>query len=145
MWYLSKMSLSLDEVEKLVSKFHDGYLRCNLCSLLGPRRVMDFQFLQIFLTAKSGMRNFDSFACLSWNWKSHLLHIFFFIFCVLCYDLWWTFCFVFIMLYWNYMLICLHLQQGYRFLKDTIYQFIFVYKKIRIEVNCALIFLYWKF
>lgn len=57
------------------SRFHGGGLSCNLNSLMEPRKVIDFSFLQLLLVLRIRITIFKLFTSQSWSW-SHLMYWF---------------------------------------------------------------------
>ena len=105
-----------------------------LGSLLRPIRVMDFQFLQIFLTARSGRRNFESFACLSWNWNpTYCIFFSYSVFYVVICDGHFAFC---LSCYTELTCLWVYISNKVTGSSRIPYINLFVYlKKLRIEVN----------
>ena len=63
-FYSQIKRLSSDALDSLVSPdFRGGSLPCNLISLLGPRKVIDFQFVQYF-SCKDGSDDFQALCML---------------------------------------------------------------------------------
>lgn len=59
----------------LTLRFHGGGLSCNLNSLMEPRKVIDFSFLQLLLVLRIRITIFKLFTSQSWSW-SHLMYWF---------------------------------------------------------------------
>lgn len=54
----------------LLFRFQSVSLACDLLFLMGPRQVIDSQFVQNFSCCKVGIENIQALSCQGWNWNA---------------------------------------------------------------------------